>query len=168
MFAKNIGKACLIISPIVMLAGAHAEDPPRGWQFDSIAPKQAKSDAQLVNEVILGQTQAWNAHDIDGFMGYYWKSPDLLAVIDSEQFTGWNQLYQSYINGFPDRNAMGFLETPRVQIKLLKPDMAFVLLWWNVYFGAARHKVVGTSTLIVQRFEDGWKIIASHTASAEP
>ncbi|MGA8659878.1 MAG: hypothetical protein WB586_27475 [Chthoniobacterales bacterium] len=168
MIAKKISKACLVITSMVMLSGVQAEDLPHGWQFDSIAPKQAKGDAQLVNDVILAQTQAWNAHDIDGFMGYYWNSPDLLVVVDSEQFNGWSQLYQSYINGFPDRNAMGFLETPRVQIKLLKPDMAFVLLWWNVYLGAARHKVVGTSTLIVQKFAEGWKIIASHTASAEP
>ena len=40
----------------------------------------------------------------------YWKSPELLVVIDSEQFNGWQQLHDSYLNGYPDRSAMGFIE----------------------------------------------------------
>ena len=66
----------------------------------------------------------WNAHDIEGHLDVYWKSPELLVVVDSEQFNGWQQLHDSYINGYPDRNAMGFIEPKRVQVKLLKPDLA--------------------------------------------
>jgi hypothetical protein len=28
----------------------------------------------------------------------YWKSPELLVVVDSEQFNGWQQLLDSYVN----------------------------------------------------------------------
>ena len=48
--------------------------------------------------------------------------PDLLVVVDSEQFNGWQQLHDSYVNGYPDRNGMGFIEPKRIQVKLLKPD----------------------------------------------
>jgi hypothetical protein len=41
-------------------------------------------------------------------MGVYWKSPELLIVVDAEQF--WQQLHDSYINGYPDRSAMGFIQ----------------------------------------------------------
>jgi hypothetical protein len=39
----------------------------------------------------------------------YWKSPELLIVVDAEQFNGWQQLHDSYINGYPDRSAMGLI-----------------------------------------------------------
>jgi hypothetical protein len=31
----------------------------------------------------------WNAHDIEGHLEAYWKSPELLVVIESERFNGW-------------------------------------------------------------------------------
>jgi hypothetical protein len=72
--------------------------------------------------VLLKMLDRWNAHDIDGHLEMYWKSPELLVVVDSEQFNGWQQLHDSYINGYPDRNAMGFIQPKRIQVKLLKPD----------------------------------------------
>jgi hypothetical protein len=63
-------------------------------------------------EVLFKMLDRWNAHDIEGHLNVYWKSPRLLVVIDSEQFNGWQQLHDSYINGYPDRNAMGFLSPP--------------------------------------------------------
>jgi hypothetical protein len=39
----------------------------------------------------------WNAHDIEGHLDVYWKSAELLVVIDSEQFNGWQQLHDSYV-----------------------------------------------------------------------
>ena len=78
-------------------------------------------------EVLLKMLDRWNAHDIEGNMGVYWKSPELLVVVDSEQFNGCQQLHDSYINGYPDRSAMGFIQPKRIQVKLLKPDLALAL-----------------------------------------
>ncbi|MBV9105538.1 MAG: hypothetical protein JO313_05890, partial [Verrucomicrobia bacterium] len=81
-----------------------------GWQFDSLRANSivSKSDAQQVYEVLLKMLDRWNAHDIEGYLEVYWKSPELLVVVDSEQFNGWQQLHDSYLNGYPDRNSMGF------------------------------------------------------------
>ena len=38
--------------------------------------------------VCLKMLDRWNAHDIDGYMEVYWKSPELLVVVDAEQFNG--------------------------------------------------------------------------------
>jgi hypothetical protein len=70
----------------------------------------------------------------EGYMGLYWKSPELLVVVDAEQFNGWQQLHDSYINGYPDRSAMGFIQPKRIQVKLLKPDLDLALTWWSVAF----------------------------------
>ena len=41
---------------------------------------------------------------------WYSKTSGLFVVVDSEQFNGWQQLHESYVNGYPDRNGMGFIE----------------------------------------------------------
>jgi hypothetical protein len=107
------------------------------------------------------------AHDIEGHLEVYWKSPELLVVIDAEQFNGWQQLHDSYINGYPDCNAMGFIRPTRIQVKLLKPDLALALTWWSASFSSSKQLVMGNSTMNLQKFDDGWKIIASHTSIAE-
>jgi hypothetical protein len=79
-----------------------------GWELDSLRgnPNVFMPDSQQVYEVLLKMLDRWNAHDIEGYMGVYWKSPELFVVVDSE-FNGWQQLHDSYLNGYPDRNAMG-------------------------------------------------------------
>jgi hypothetical protein len=137
-----------------------------GWQFDSLRANStvAKPAAEQVYEVLLKMLDRWNAHDIEGHLDVYWKSPELLVVIDSEQFNGWQQLHDSYVNGYPDRNAMGFVQPTRIQVKLLKPDLALALTWWSASFPTSKLKVVGNSTMDLQKFDDGWKIVASHTS----
>jgi uncharacterized protein (TIGR02246 family) len=140
-----------------------------GWQFDSLRANSSvsKSDAQQVYEVLLKMLDRWNAHDIEGHLEVYWKSPELLVVVDSEEFNGWQQLHDSYVNGYPDHNAMGFINPARIQVKLLKPDLALALTWWSVSFPSSKQKVVGNTTMNLQKFDDGWKIVASHTSTAE-
>ena len=67
-------------------------------------------------------------------------------------------------NGYPDRHAMGFIQPKRIQVKLLKPALALALTWWSVSFPNSKQKMVGDSTMNLQRFDDGWKIVASHTS----
>ena len=85
-----------------------------GWQFDSLRANSSvsKPDVQQVYDVLLKMLDRWNAHDIEGHVAVYWKSPELLVVIDSQQFNGWQQLHDSYVNGYPNRNAMGFIQPP--------------------------------------------------------
>jgi ketosteroid isomerase-like protein len=137
-----------------------------GWQFDSLRGYASvlKSDAQQVYEVLLKMLDRWNAHDIEGYMKVYSNSPELLVVIDSEQFNGWQQLHDSYVNAYPDRNGRGFIDPKRIKIKLLKPDLALALTWWLVSFPNSKQKVVGNTTMDLQKSDDGWKIIASHTS----
>jgi hypothetical protein len=137
-----------------------------GWQFGSLpAISSVSKPAQQVYEVLLKMLDRWNAHDIEGHLDVYWKSADLLVVIDSEQFNGWQQLHDSYINGYPDRSAMGFVQPTRIQVKLLKPDFALALTWWAASFPNSKLKMVGNTTMNLQRFDDGWKIVTSHTST---
>jgi hypothetical protein len=140
----------------------------KGLQSGSLPANASASvvDTQQVYGILLKMLDRWNAHDIDGYMEAYWKSPELLIMVDAEQFNGWQQLRDSYINGYPDRSAMGFIQPKRIQVKLLKPDLALALTWWSVSFPSSKQEMVGDSTMNLQKFDDGWKIVASHTSVA--
>jgi uncharacterized protein (TIGR02246 family) len=139
------------------------------WQLSS--PKAdstaAKPDTQQIYGVLLKMLDRWNAHDIEAYLDVYWNSPELLVVIDSEQFNGWQQLHDSYINGYPDRSAMGFVQPKRIQVKLLRADMALALTWWSISFPSSKQTVAGSTTMNLQKFDDGWKIIAAHSGTDE-
>jgi hypothetical protein len=147
---------------------AKAQDQA-GWQFDSLRanPSVSKPDAQQIYDLMLKMLDRWNAHDIEGYLETYWNSPELLVVIDSEQFVGWQRLHDSYLDGYPDRSSMGFIEPGRIQVKLLKPDLALTLTWWSISFPTSKQKVVGNTTMNVQKFDAGWRVIAAHTSTAE-
>jgi hypothetical protein len=139
-----------------------------GWQFYSLSANQSvsKPDAQQIYDLMLKMLDRC-AHDIEGYLEVYWNSPELLIVVDSEQFIGWQQLHDSYLNGYPDRTSMGFIEPERIQVKLLKPDLALALTWWSISFPTSKQKVVGNTTMNVQKFDSGWRVIAAHTSTAE-
>ena len=138
----------------------------KGWQSDSLPTNSSASeaDSEQIYGILLKMLDRWNAHDIEGYMEVYCKSPDLLVSVDAEQFNGWQQLHDSYINGYPDRVAMGFIQPKRIQVKLLKPDLALALTWWSVSFPSSEQEMVGNSTMNLQKFDDGWKIVATHTS----
>jgi uncharacterized protein (TIGR02246 family) len=140
-----------------------------GWQFDSLGSQldSTTPDAQRIYDLLLGMLASWNAHDLEKHLEAYWKSPELLVVIDAEQINGWQQLHDSYLSGYPDRNAMGSIEPGRIQVRLLKPDFALALTWWTINFPTSNRKVVGNTTMNLQKFDGVWKIVASHSSTAE-
>ena len=136
------------------------------WQSGSppANPNVSKLEDQQVYETLLKMLDRWNAHDIEGHLEVYWKSPQLLVVVGSEQFNGWQQLHDSYINGYPGSTAMGLIQPKRIQVRLLKPDLALALTWWSVTFPTSKQALEGNSVMNLQKFGDGWKIIASQTS----
>ena len=62
---------------------------------------------------------------------------------------------------------MGSIEPGRIQVRLLKPDLALALTWWTIKFPSSKQNVVGNTTMNLQKFDDGWKIVASHTSTNE-
>ena len=128
-----------------------------------------KPETQIVHEVLVKMLERWNARDIDGMMSVYWKSPRLLAVIDTQQFDGWENLYRSYKNQSRNPDNMGIVNPTRVLVQLLKPDLAFGIVSWTMRYpdNARASEVVGTTTVDIQKFDSGWKIVALHASFTE-
>ena len=62
---------------------------------------------------------------------------------------------------------MGFIEIGRVQVRLLSSDLALVLSRWTINFPSPKEKVVGNTMMNLQKFADGWKIVASRFSTTE-
>jgi hypothetical protein len=93
----------------------------------------------------------------------------LLAVIDTQQFDGWENLYRSYKNQSRNPDNMGIINPTRVSVQLLKPDLAFGIVSWTMRYpdNARASEVVGTTTVDIQKFDSGWKIVALHASFTE-
>jgi ketosteroid isomerase-like protein len=135
----------------------------------SRSPAIAKTDAKMAYEVLIRMFDRWNARDLDGLMSVYWNSPSLLAVIDTEQFDGWESLYRLYKNRYGNTVNMGIVNPTRIQVELLKPDLAFGVVSWTMRCPENAHasEIVGTTTMDIQKFETDWKIVAVHSSFTE-
>src|SRR3984957_20195588 len=143
---------------VVQLASASA-NPATG----------AKTDTQIIYEMLVKMFDRWNARDIDGLMSVYWHSPSLLAVIDTEQFDGWENLCRSYQVQSRNPVNMGVVNPTRVQVQLLEPDLAFGIVSWTMRFPENAHasEIVGMTTVDMEKFGSDWKIVALHTSFSE-
>lgn len=179
---QNIGTSTMTVQKqkdgtwkIISCYSRYIPATSRGWEYDSIEPKQAMStpsseetELKAIQAVLAKVDECWNAHDIDGMMSAYWNSPHLIIVDGEEQVQGWQVLYNSFKNGYPDPSAMGHVEPSRVQIKLLKADLALALNWWTVTYPNSKTRVVGNTTMNLQKFSEGWKIVMAHSSFIEP
>jgi hypothetical protein len=129
----------------------------------------AKRDTKMAYEVLVKMFDRWNARDLDGLMSVYWNSPSLLAVIDTEQFDGWENLYRLYKSRYRNPVNMGIVNPTRIQVQLLKPDLAFGVVSWTMRYPENAHasEIVGTTTMDIQKFETDWKIVAVHSSFTE-
>jgi hypothetical protein len=144
-----------------------------GWGFDSIkpsatqsAPNADPSDYQKIYSLLVNMADGWNAHDIDRYLAPYWKSPDLLVVIEGEQLKGWADVTSTYHRGYPNPDEMGSLLPERIQIQMVSADVAVALDWWTVIL--KRGKVLGTSTMVLRKINDNWAIVVMHSSIVEP
>ncbi len=160
------GRLLLMVS-IVCTA---EEREPDFWDFDSITPTPGptpfkKSSSQQIYDVLVRMMTRWNAHDLEGYLECFWKSPELVDVIDSEVNLGWQKLHDSYKDGFQNPEEMGMITPMRIQVRLIKDDLAFALTRWTVRFPGSTSALIGTDSNYLQKFDDGWKVISAHTST---
>jgi beta-aspartyl-peptidase (threonine type) len=137
----------------------------------STAVSTAKtSDDQVkiaVQQVLQRQQDAWNRHDLEGFMAGYWNSPELTFFSGAKETAGWQSTIERYRKTYQSEGReMGKLEFSDLRIEALGRDAAFVRGEWHLTMadGKTPH---GLFTLIFRKFPDGWKIAHDHTSAAE-
>lgn len=116
---------------------------------------------RLITKAMKEQQEAWNAGNIEGFMAHYWKS-DSLKFIGSKGITyGWQKTLDNYKKSYPDKKAMGQLTFTFVEVKQLSRQCVYVIGKWAL---EKEKPVSGYFTLLWQKREGRWVIIADHTS----
>jgi ketosteroid isomerase-like protein len=128
-----------------------------------ISPSDVNSS---VESVLHQQVEAWNRHDLEGFMAGYWNSPDLIFFSGAQKTSGWQSTLERYRARYQSEGReMGKLQFSELSIHQLAPDAAYVLGEFHLTMsdGKTPH---GLFTLIFRKFPQGWKIVHDHTSAA--
>ena len=76
-----------------------------------------------VGRVLLDQQEAWNRHDLEGFMAGYWKSPELTFFSGAQRTQGWQGALDRYRRVYQSEGKeMGQLGFSQLQIESLATD----------------------------------------------
>jgi uncharacterized protein (TIGR02246 family) len=122
------------------------------------------SQQQLdVTKVLLKQERAWNRGDIDAFAEGYKNSPDTL-FINSQIQRGYASMVEAYKRNYPTKEAMGELTFSDLEVHPIDDNVAVCI----GRFRLDRSKknggnAQGLFSLVLEKTEQGWKIVVDHT-----
>lgn len=125
------------------------------------APDSQKIENEI-QSVIDKQKILWNEGNIEGFMGYYWKSEKFTFQSGNQRLHGWDALLSRYKTSYSEEN-MGVLDFTDIEIRVLSSDFAYILGRWKLKLKDTVRE--GLFTIIFQRMSEGWRIIHDHTSS---
>jgi uncharacterized protein (TIGR02246 family) len=119
-----------------------------------------------IYDQLMRMAEAWNRHDIDGYLDGFLHSDDDVIVVEGETVRGWDLLSRAYHSGYPNPQEMGTLTIDRMQVQMLAPDLGFVLTSYTI--GFPNKKEFGTDTIVMKKVSAGWRETISHTSFVEP
>ena len=129
--------------------------------FSNTVSAQSK-DAMAIRNAMNEQLAAWNAGDIDRFMGTYWSDDSLMFIGKSGVTYGWQKTLENYKKGYPDTAAMGKLDFTILQVKRLSDIYFFVVGKWHL--ARSIGDVGGAFTLLFRKVKGKWVIVADHSS----
>jgi beta-aspartyl-peptidase (threonine type) len=124
-------------------------------------------DGKAIEHVLRTQQEAWNRHDLEGFMAGYWRSPELTFFSGAKEQNGWQATMDRYLARYMSPgHEMGKLEFSGLRVEVLGQQAAFVRGSWKLTMsdGKTPH---GLFTLVFRKFPKGWRIVHDHTSAAE-
>jgi beta-aspartyl-peptidase (threonine type) len=120
---------------------------------------------QEIQVILDKQIVAWNRGDLEGFMGGYWKSPDLVYLSNQTVVRGWQTLLDRYRQLYqpPNEGKMGALSLPEEEITILGQDSAIV--WGTFIVKTSDGKTRGgLYTLAMHKLPEGWRTVYDRTS----
>jgi beta-aspartyl-peptidase (threonine type) len=147
--------------PMILLATGdliRAQTAPEGY---------GNEGARAIEHVLHQQQEAWNRHDLEGFMAGYWNSAELTFFSAGKEQDGWQATMDRYLAKYASPgHEMGKLEFSDLRVQVLSQDAAFVRGSWRLTMADGK-KPHGLFTLVFRKFPEGWKIVHDHTSAAE-
>ena len=150
--------AGLTLASMLLLpcTAAHAQDE------DNQLRTATREELDIV-KVLIMQEKAWNNGDIDGYLKSYKNSPETI-FIGRQISRGYTQILQDYKHNYPTRTSMGTLGFSGLEAHTISDTVAVCIGRYHLdrskkEGGAAD----GLFSLVLQKTDDGWKIVLDHT-----
>lgn len=122
----------------------------------------SERDLAIIQDVLNGQTAAWNKGDIDGYMKGYWMSDSLIFTGSKSMTKGWEPALNRYKVGYPNQDAMGQLQFSEVETNFTSQNSAYSVGIWTL--NRVSDTLTGRFTLVWARKNGAWFIVADHSS----
>lgn len=117
-----------------------------------------------IRHLLEAQVDAWNRHDLEGFMNGYRRSPDLTFFSGGNATQGWQTTLDHYRHRYQGKGQeMGKLDFYDLYVDLLGRNAAFVRGHWQLATKSGKEEG-GLFTLVLKKFPQGWRIVHDHTS----
>ena len=161
-------KNALLLTVVLLTAlYASAQSPPAIMTARNGEAATEEVGRAEIERVLRMQQDAWNHHDLEGFMAGYADSPTLTFFSGATEQQGWKETFDRYKARYASPgHEMGKLEFSNLRIEMLGTSAGFVRGAWQLTMpdGKTPH---GLFTLVFQRMLNGFKIVHDHTSAAE-
>lgn len=111
-----------------------------------------------VDHLLTRSEQAWNAGDLEGFVGWYKRGPETTFLGSSGLTHGWDAIRNRYAGRFEPDAARDSLRFEDLETRPLAPGLGLATARY-VLFQDDSVTATGVFTLIVERTSEGWRII---------
>jgi len=121
-----------------------------------------KKEEAAIRAVLEAEQIAWNNGDIEAFMKGYWKSDSLQFMSNRGINKGWQETFEGYKRGYPDRAAMGTLRFEIIKVTPLNEDHFVVS--GKYFVTRISGNLEGAFTLIFRKIDGEWVAVYDHTS----
>ncbi|WP_353779617.1 DUF4440 domain-containing protein [Winogradskyella sp. 3972H.M.0a.05] len=117
-----------------------------------------ENDKKAILNVMKLQEEAWNKHDLEGFMKGYWKNDSLKFYGSSGLTKGWQNTLDNYKRGYPTSAESGALKFTIDDISPIEPNSYWVMGQYHLTRDVGDAN--GNFLVIFKKIDGQWKIIA--------
>lgn len=117
-----------------------------------------ETDKAEILKVLNLQEDAWNNHDLEGFMQGYWKSDSLKFYGSSGLTKGWKNTLNNYKKGYPTKTESGTLNFVINDISKIENNNYWVMGEYHLKRDIGNAD--GVFIIIFKKINGEWKIIA--------
>lgn len=118
---------------------------------------------QEVKQALEGQVAAWNRGDLETAMAFYWNSPEMLWISKTGTEKGYQEVYDMFLQDFPDRSKMGIYTCEPLHIEQISKEAVYFVFRWKIELDGKR-LMGGVSSQLWKKKDGRWVVTSEHAS----